>query len=65
MDTESMNRYHKRENAPHIIIEIAAEIFAGRDWHKLTVNEAKLVDQLVIGEYLTKTKDGFCGKLII
>ena len=64
MDAKSMDRYHARENAPYLISEMAAKMYTGRNWHTLTTAAIELVEQLVIGEYLTKTKDGFVGEVI-
>ena len=63
MDTESMNNYHAREGAPFLIAEICAKMYTSKNWHKLTTLEKAVVDQLVIGEFLGETRNGFCGEL--
>jgi len=63
MDTESMSNYHAREAAPYRSAIIAAKILTGRKIKELTDDEFKLVEQLVIGEFLTETDEHFVGDL--
>ncbi len=45
---------------------LAANIFAGRDWHNLTLDERDLVDALEASGYIQKKErpNGFVGRSI-
>jgi hypothetical protein len=49
-------------NNEEFICKEVAELFARRDWHRLSCGERKIVGDLVQAGYLEEQDDGFVGK---